>query len=98
MTKCANLRAVGIDDAGRAARVRDVITSLGCEKHRLILRDVAVAVRNCDGSLPSNGEPLPEVSRIHRGAVAHFLAGLALGAPPLTPRPSTPFSPLSVPV
>src|SRR4029077_2374789 len=52
--------------------------------HRLILLDVAVAVRYRDGFLTLNGEPFPKVTKIHGGKIAHFLAGLALGAPPLT--------------
>jgi uncharacterized membrane protein len=61
-----------------------VITSLGWEKHDLKLLDVAVAVRYPDGSFTLNGEPFPVVIKIHGGTVAHFLASLALGAPPLT--------------
>ena len=83
MSMCGNLWAIGFDDTGRAAQVRDVITSLGREKHQLILRDVAVAVRYCDGCFTLNGEPFPAVTRTHGGTIAHFLAGLSLGAPPL---------------
>jgi uncharacterized membrane protein len=84
MTTCGNLWAVGFDDTGRAAQVQDEITSLGWEKHQLILLDVAVAVRYRDGTFTLNGEPFPKVTKIHGGTIAHFLAGLALGAPPLT--------------
>ena len=84
MTKCANLWAVGFDDTGRAAQVRDVITGLAWEKHQLILLDVAVAVRYHDGCLTLNGDPFPAVTEVHRGTVARFLASLSLGAPPLT--------------
>jgi uncharacterized membrane protein len=84
MTKYGHLWAVGFDDTGRAAQVRDVITSLGWEKHQLILLDVAVAVRYPDGCFTLNGEPFPAVTKIHGGTIAHFLAGLSLGAPPLT--------------
>jgi uncharacterized membrane protein len=84
MTKCANLWAVGFDDTGRAAQVRDVITSLGWEKHDLNLLDVAVAVRYLDGSFTLNGEPFPVVIKFRGGTVARLLASLALGAPPLT--------------
>ena len=86
MTACTNLWAVGFDDTGRAAQVRDEITRLAWEKHQLILRDVAVAVRYPDGCFTLNGEPFPAVAKIHGGTVAHFLAGLALGAPPLSGR------------
>jgi uncharacterized membrane protein len=84
MTKCANLWAVGFDDTGGAARVRDVVAGLGFQKHQLILRDVAVAVRYDDGSCTLNGDPFPCVTRSHGGAIARFLACLALGAPPLS--------------
>jgi uncharacterized membrane protein len=84
MSRCGNLWAVGFDDTGRAAKVRDEITRLAWEKHDLNLLDVAVAVRYPDGSLTLNGEPYPVVIKIHGGTVAHFLASLALGAPPLT--------------
>ena len=84
MTACGNLWAVGFDDRGRAAQVRDEITSLAWEKHQLILLDVAVAVRYRDGSLTLNGGPFPAVTKTHGGTIARFLAGLALGAPPLT--------------
>ena len=76
--------AVGFDDTGRAAEVRDEITRLAWEKHQLILLDVAVAVRYPDGSFTLDGEPFPVVTKIPSGTAARFLAGLALGAPPLT--------------
>jgi uncharacterized membrane protein len=84
MSGCGNLWAVGFDDTGRAAQVRDVITGLGREKHHLILVDVAVAVHYADGCFTLNGEPYPAVTRARGGTIAHFLAGLSLGAPPLT--------------
>jgi uncharacterized membrane protein len=84
MTGSGHLWAVGFEGTDRAAQVRDEITGLGREKHDLNLIDVAVAVRFADGSLTLNGEPLPVVIKSHEGTVAHFLASLALGAPPLT--------------
>jgi uncharacterized membrane protein len=84
MSTCGNLWAVGFDDTGRAAQVRDVITSLAWEKHQLILRDVAVAVRYSDGCFTLNGDPFQGLTRIHEGALAHFLACLSLGAPPVS--------------
>ena len=45
MSKCGHLWAIGFDDTGRAAQVRDEMIRLGWEKHQLILRDIAVAVR-----------------------------------------------------
>jgi uncharacterized membrane protein len=84
MTKCAHLWAVGFDEVGQAALVRDEIIKLAWEKHSLILLDVAVAVRYLNGTLTLNGEPLPAVAKPHTGIIARLLADLSLGAPPLT--------------
>ena len=84
MSNCGNLWAIGFDDPQRAAQVREEITRLGWEKHDLILRDVAVAVRYPDGSFTLNGEPFSVATSIFRGTAASFLAGLALSVPPLT--------------
>jgi uncharacterized membrane protein len=84
MSKSGNLWAIGFDDTGGAAQFRDEITRLGWEKHYLILLDVAVAVRYPDGSFTLNGEPFLDVNNIVGCNAACFLAGLALGAPPLT--------------
>jgi len=84
MSKSGYLWAIGFDDTGRAAQVRDEITRLGWEKHYLILLDVAVAVRYPDGSFTLNGEPFFDVNNIVGCNAACFLAGLALGAPLLT--------------
>jgi uncharacterized membrane protein len=83
MPTCGHLWAIGYDDMGRAAQVRGEIVALS-ERHCLILLDTAVAVRYPDGSVTLDGEPFVPVT-IHRGrTIASFLAGLALGAPPLT--------------
>ncbi len=84
MSKCGNLWAIGFDDTGRAALVRDEITRLAWEQHCLILVDVAVAVRYPNGTFTLNGEPFPVVTMTPGGTVARFLAALSLGAPPLT--------------
>ena len=81
--KPGHLWAIAFDSTSRAAEVRDKITSLGREKRCLILLDVALAIRYADGSFTLEGEPLPVVKHIPPRTVAHFLAGLALGAPPL---------------
>jgi uncharacterized membrane protein len=83
MSTSGRLWAIGFDDTDRAAKVCDEIARLGWEKHELILLDVAVAVRYRDGSFTLNGEPFVVASKIHTRTVASFLAGLALGAPPL---------------
>ena len=83
MSPCGHLWALGYDDRGRAAQVRKEIIRLS-EKHCLILLDTAVAVRYPDGSITLDGEPFVAATS-HRGPTgARFLAGLALGAPPLT--------------
>ncbi len=84
MSKCGNLWAIGFDDTGRAALVRDEITRLAWEQHCLILVDVAVAVRYPNGTFTLNGEPFPVVTMTPGGTFARFLAALSLGAPPLT--------------
>jgi uncharacterized membrane protein len=81
MAKIGHLWAVGYDDVTGADRVCDQITKLA-ERHCLILLDRAVAVRYPDGTVTLDGEPVM-VATIH-GRLATFLAGLALGAPPLT--------------
>jgi uncharacterized membrane protein len=84
MSKSEHLWAVGFDDTGGAAQVRDEITRLAWEKHQLILLDVAVAVRYPDGCFTLNGEPFSPATKIHGGTLTHFLAGLALGSHFLT--------------
>jgi uncharacterized membrane protein len=83
MAKSAHLWAVGYVDMERAEQVRAEITKLG-EKRCLTLLDTAVVVRYSDGSLTLNGESLVSVPSFRGHTFASFLAGLALGAPPLT--------------
>ena len=83
MTKVGNLWAIGYDDLGRAAQVRDEITSLG-ESHCLILLDTAVVKRYPDGSVTLDGEPFVAAVKFRAHTIASFFAGLTLGAPPLT--------------
>jgi uncharacterized membrane protein len=84
MSKGGHLWAVGYDRIERAEEVRAEISRLG-EKHCLILLDSAVAVRYPDGSLTLDGEPFVAAIKLTPGrTIASFLAGLALGAPPLT--------------
>jgi uncharacterized membrane protein len=83
MTERGHLWAVGYDDIGRAEQVRDKIIGLGA-KHCLNLLDTAVAVRYADGAVTLDGEPFVSAPAIGGHTFASFLAGLALGAPPLT--------------
>jgi len=81
MTKSGNLWAIGYDDMGRANQVRDEIISLGWHKHYLILDDVAVVVRQPDGSFTLDREAFPAGSNVLGCSVVGFLAGLVLGTP-----------------
>jgi uncharacterized membrane protein len=83
MMQGGHLWAIGYDDMERAAQVRAEITRLG-ERRCLILCDTAVVVRYLDGSVTLNGEPLVSAPSFRGHSFASFLAGLALGAPPLT--------------
>jgi uncharacterized membrane protein len=78
-----HLWAVGYQDMERAKRVRAEIARLS-ENHRLILHDTAVVVRFPDGCATLNGEPFVTATRFGGKTFASFLAGFALGAPPLT--------------
>jgi uncharacterized membrane protein len=83
MTEGAHLWAIGYDDMERAEQVRAEVTRLS-EKHGLIVLDTAVAIRYPDGIVTLNGEPYVSFPDFRRHNFAGFLAGLALGAPPLT--------------
>ena len=78
-----HLWAIAFDDTSRAELFRDQITRLGREIRGLIVLDVALAIRHEDGSFTLNGESFPVVKPIQPRTLAHFLAGLTLGAPPL---------------
>src|SRR5205809_5760237 len=82
MIEGGHLWAIGYDDVGRAEQVRAEIARL-CERRCLIL-DTAVVVRYSDGPVTLNGEPLVPVPCFRGQTFLSFLAGLSLGAPPLT--------------
>jgi uncharacterized membrane protein len=81
--KGGHLWAVGYDDTDRAEQVRAEIGSLG-KARSLILLDTAVVARYPDGCVTLDGEPFVAPAHIGGHTFASFLAGLALGAPPLT--------------
>ena len=95
MSKSAHLWAVGFDDINRADEVRAEIVQLG-DTGSLILLDAAVAVRYADGIVTLNGEPFVSIQYSPGHSFARFLAGLALGAPPLTAPAVAPWKGLSV--
>jgi uncharacterized membrane protein len=83
MIKGAHLWAFGYDDMKQAEQVRAEVAKLG-EGQCLIVLDTAVAVRYSDGTVTLDGEPLVSAPKLGRLTLASLLAGLALGAPPLT--------------
>jgi uncharacterized membrane protein len=83
LMKTGHLWAVGYDDMDRAEQVRAEIARLS-ERHCLILLDTAVVVRYPDGSVTLDGEQFVAATHLGGHTFASFLAGLALGAPPLT--------------
>jgi uncharacterized membrane protein len=83
MIQGSHLWAVGYDDTEGAEQLRAAITRLG-ERRCLLLLDTAVAVRYPDGSVTLNGEPFVCPPAFRGQTLLSFLAGLALGAPPLT--------------
>src|SRR6516225_8166930 len=83
MIKGAHLWAIGYDDMEGAEQLRAQIAKLG-ESRCLIVHDTAVAVRYPDGTVTLDGEPLVSAPKLGCRSLASFLAGLALGAPPLT--------------
>jgi uncharacterized membrane protein len=83
MTTAAHLWAIGYDDMQRADLVRTKVAGLA-EGHCLTLLDTAVVVRFLDGSATLDGEPFVATPDFRGHGLAKFLAGLVLGAPPLT--------------
>jgi uncharacterized membrane protein len=77
------LWAIGYDDMERAQQLRTEINRLG-ERCCLILLDTALVVHYPDGSVTVDGEPFVAPTHFSGHSFAGFLAGLALGAPPLT--------------
>jgi uncharacterized membrane protein len=82
MNRGGHLWAVGYDDIARAEQVRAEIGRLG-ETRCLVLLDTAVVVRYPDGCVTLDGEPFVAPANFSGRTFAGFLAGLALGAPPL---------------
>ena len=83
MTGTGHLWAVGYPDTDRAEQIRAQVRALG-ETPCLVLLDAAVVVRYPDGSVTLDGVPFVRVRNTRGRTLASFLAGLALGAPPLT--------------
>jgi uncharacterized membrane protein len=80
----AHLWAIGYEDAGRAERVRAAVTRLRDTEQCLVLLDIAVVVRDADGSFRLDGEPFAVVGSAAGGGLSRFLARLAISVPVLT--------------
>jgi len=78
-----HLWAVGFENMERAEQVRAEVAKLA-ERHCLVLIETAVAVRHPDGTVTLEGQPFIAPIQFKSHSFASFLAGLALGAPPLT--------------
>jgi uncharacterized membrane protein len=83
MADVGHLWAVGYEEMGRAELVRREIMRLS-ERHCLVVREIAVAVRYADGSFTLDGEPYVLAGNFRGRGLASSLARLALGALPLT--------------
>jgi uncharacterized membrane protein len=83
VTSRGHLWVVGFDDTARAAVFRDEIERLDRMERDLVVLDTVVAVHCNDGAFTVNGELFHPAIAVH-GTLAHLLAALALGAPPLT--------------
>src|SRR5438552_15748642 len=81
MSPKAHLWAIGYDDTSRAEEVRQEIISLAGPQQALILLDTAVVIRQADGSITLEREPVHAIRNIIGGGVLGFLAGLVVAAP-----------------
>src|SRR5262245_18197125 len=81
MANSSHLWAVGYDDMERANQVRGEIINLGWNKQYLELDDVAVVVRQPDGSFTFDRKAFPAASNVLGCSVVGLVAGLVVGAP-----------------
>jgi uncharacterized membrane protein len=81
MSNSAHLWAVGYDDADRATRTQEVLTSLNGPERPLQLLEIAVLTRLPEGSFLLNGKPFEAGDHgLHRGILA-ILTSFALAVP-----------------
>ena len=80
MKSAGNLWAVAYDDPNRAAEVRAELQALE-ERQFLLVEDMAVVVRDPDGSFRLDRERFPYFGNIAGSSLAGFLAGLVVLAP-----------------
>jgi uncharacterized membrane protein len=85
MERSTHLWAIVYDDAERASRAREQVEQLafgpGNGAKYLVLLDLAVAVRNPDGTFTLERKPFPGVSNVLACTGVGFLVGLVLAAP-----------------
>ena len=84
MAECAHLWAIGFPDVRGADRFRNAVTSLAAPVQCLLLRDLAILVRDDGGSYTLDRQPFPAAGNVLDGSTLGFLAGIALSAPLLT--------------
>ena len=85
MTTATHLWAIGYENTERADQVRNEIAELGWGAGKagkyLLLEDIAVVVRQPDGTITFDRKPFPVLANILACTGAGFLAGLVLAAP-----------------
>src|SRR6516164_9230363 len=80
MASVDNLWAVAFDDPNRAAEVRAELHALD-ERQFLLVEDMAVVVRDLDGSFRLDRERFPYLGNVAGCSLVGFLAGLVVLAP-----------------
>jgi len=83
MSDAGHLWAIGYDTLDGAKHLRAEVARLA-ETHCLTLLDTAVVVRYPDGSVTLDGERFVCVPAFRGHSLLSFLAGLSMGAPPLS--------------
>jgi uncharacterized membrane protein len=85
MEQQAHLWAIGFDDMTGADKAREVITKLGWGTgqvgRHLVLLDMAVVVRQPDGSFTYERQPFASIGNILGCTVLGWLTGLVMAAP-----------------
>jgi uncharacterized membrane protein len=81
MKTTGRMWAIGYDDVGRAAQVREEIIGLGWDRPYLILEDIAVVIRHPDGTFTLDRETIPAVAHVMGLTLVGLLAGLVTAMP-----------------
>ena len=78
-----DLWAVGYDNVARAHQVGKMIEELARDTNRLRLHDIAVVVRELDGSFTLDREPFPIAANLVHPSLLGLVVGAVVGAPAL---------------